>query len=136
MTKNIQDKVEYWEELTEEEKKAIHNQEDIPIISIIKGIPAEEKKEIYNHINHKDASFHHYMQEQTEWVKDLIFYMNQKYNRDMSKSPELAEEIMNNLCYRFRLYFAAKYIGEIKICDKNKKAIEFVKMARKYNRLL
>lgn len=114
-----------WHDLSDEEKKAIHDKHDFSLISIIDGILDKDRNEIYKNIKIKEDFFHHYMTEEREWIEDCAWYLGQKKESDIKNNPEFYEEIIKN-AERFRLYFAVKYYSEIHIEEQNRKVIDFL----------
>ena len=98
-------KPDYWHDLTDEEKNAIHNPGDYPIISVIKGIP----QGVLNKLDallvslSSDKSF---FNEELPWVRDFLWYKNEKKACGDNSS-------WGRMCIEYRLYFAAKHPDRI-----------------------
>lgn len=63
-----------WKEPTEEEKRAIHDPLDIPIIGVIKGLSCDDKKLIYDSISVKPEYREDYDLTQKPWISDFKKY--------------------------------------------------------------
>jgi hypothetical protein len=98
-------KPEYWHDLTEDEKRAIHNPEDYPIISVIKAIPQDILKKLDKLLIplSSDKSF---FIEETPWLRDFFWYKNEGKACDDSSS-------WDRMCIEYRLYFAAEHPDKI-----------------------
>lgn len=127
-----------WAEPTAEEKKAIRNPLDIPIIAVIKGVSPEDRKLIYDSIDVKDEFRGHYKELQLPWVSDFKGYWAKNHN---NKDPdeyvgEFIEDYKKS-CEneRYRLYYAAKYPEKIEIKKVNRKVLEFLLEAEEFLRI-
>lgn len=115
-----------WHELSEDERKAIRNPTDCPIISVIDGLSSEDRKQIYNSIKIKSDYYPDFAETQKQWVEDLCWYMGQKLQKDVKNCQEFLEEINGPFHERFRLYYAAKNPANIEIIKVNRRALEFL----------
>jgi hypothetical protein len=117
-----------WCEPTEEEKKAIHNALDLPIIAIIKGLSCEDRKSIYDSLAVKSEYMDDFMKNQEPWISDFKKYWGENHKKDPDQCPEFGTDFLISHEYeRFRLYYAAKHPERVRIerAD-NKRALEFM----------
>jgi hypothetical protein len=125
MTQKTRNKNPYWNNLSEEEKRAIHDPRDYPIISVIKKLSHEQVRDIAKSVRVKDDFLTHYLKEQKLWIRDAKWYMGINLNRDVS-NLELADEILERgLGEKFRLYYAAKYPTNIEYSS-NHSLVDFL----------
>ena len=112
---------------TEEEKKAIHDPLDIPIIAVIKGLDCDDRKLIYDSIKIKDEYKDDFMKTQEPWISDFKKYWGENNHKDPSScSDEFSKDYLKSHEYeRFRLYYAAKHQDRIEIKKVNRKTLEF-----------
>lgn len=134
--------------LSEEEKNAIPNQEDYPIISIINGLwktayISFDMIDKVIHIPSKDRDlFHQYLSEERVWVNDFEYYYGQNHKdiTDAIHTPPFCEEFKkSDICKRYRLYFAAKHPDKIKILkewDESKDLKKSEEASKKINAFL
>jgi len=115
-----------WHELSEEERKAVRNPTDCPIISVIDGLSPEDRGQIYNSIKVKPNYYIDFAKTQKAWMEDLCWYMGQKLKKDVRNCKEFLEEINGAFHERFRLYYAAKNPNNIEIIKVNQKTLEFL----------
>ena len=116
-------------EPTEEEKKAIHDLHDLPIIAIIKGLSSEDRKLIYDSIAVKQDYKKDFGNIQLPWISDFKHYwaQNHKYDPELDPARFSDDYIRSHECERFRLYYAAKYPERVVIeKPQNVKALEFM----------
>lgn len=112
--------------LTKEEKLAIHDPRDYPIISLIKEMSPEELKEVYNSIKFKEEFRRHYVEEEKLWIRDAAHYMRINSKKPVITDVEIADEILNNnLHEKFRIYYAAKYRSNVELSE-NSRLIKFL----------
>jgi hypothetical protein len=114
---------------TEEEKRAIHDPSDLPIIALIKGLSEEERKLIYNSIKIKFCYQSDFEERQMPWIGDFKHYWKENNHKDPEvDTGEFSTAFLQSHEYeRFRLYYAAKYPDRV-IIDKpqNVRALEFM----------
>jgi len=118
-----------WAEPTEQEKRAIHNPLDIPIIAVIKGVNPEDRKLIYDSIDLKEEFREHYKELQLPWVSDFKGYWAKNHdNKDPDEySGEFIADYKKSCEFeRFKLYYAAKYPNNIIIKHVNRRDLEFL----------
>lgn len=128
MTEKTRNHNPYWNNLSEEEKRAIHDPRDYFIISVINSMPKEKIKEIYRSIRLKDNLGDHYLREERVWVNDAVWFLGRKLGKDARHGLELADEILENvLSEKFMLYYAAKYRPNIET-PTNSKLIDFLSL--------
>lgn len=117
----------FWHELSDKEKKAIHNSRDYIFISVIDGIPGRLLDVIYKSIQIRDEYRCFYNELQKQWISDMIWYLGEKIHGDARRSQELSEKMLEeHLCERFRLYFAAKNPNKIEVIHENKFVRDFL----------
>ncbi|VVB82797.1 Uncharacterised protein [uncultured archaeon] len=115
-----------WQEPTEEEKRAIRDSRDIPIIAVIKGLSCEDRKLIYDSIAVKSEYETDFMKTQEPWIEDFKTYWGENHHQDPSDSPEFGNDFVNSREYeRFRLYYAAKHPDRIEIKHLNRRTLDF-----------
>lgn len=102
---NSQDDLFFWHELSEKERRAIPNPQDIPIIAVIDGMPRQMQELAYNAIAPpRDGSYNRL---QRKWIEDEIYYLGERLGRP-SSTTELLEDMKEKGTYfRYRLYWAA-----------------------------
>jgi hypothetical protein len=111
-----------WNNLTEEEKKEIHDPRDYPIHALIKKLSPRELREFYNSIKFKEEFRKHYIDEEKVWINKARWYMGEKKNREI-KDVEIADEILNkNLHEKYRIYYAAKFRGNVELSENSRLA--------------
>jgi hypothetical protein len=133
-----------WCELTEEEKKALKNKEDLPIIGVIKGLNSEDLQSIYESLAVKEEYREDFMKTQITWISDFKGYWGVNHNRDPDTSPEFGIDFLNSHePQRFRLYYAAKYPERVEIRKIRRKTLDFltetedaIKVVKAYNSLI
>lgn len=111
---DIEARLKHWHSLTPDEKNAIRDPNDYPILSVIGGLSPDERKKIYRLI--RFPNIEHYNQMQKPWISDFILYLDENLRRSgKDHSPEIIKEFLLDemidgaLHERFRLYYAAKY---------------------------
>ncbi|MEK6827158.1 MAG: hypothetical protein AABX99_01590 [Nanoarchaeota archaeon] len=117
-----------WQDPTEEERKAIHDPSDIPIICVIKGLSCEYRKLIYDSIRVKSEYEKDFEETQLPWISDFKEYWGENHHKDPdSCTDEFSTDFFNSREYeRFRLYYAAKHPDRIEIKKVNRRALEFL----------
>lgn len=100
--------------LSDEEKKVIQDERDIPLIAIINGLSAEERRKIYDSIHVIDVKYSNSLQ--ADWVSIFRYYLGK--NRERQKldcSHEVVEQLVVEellkgdgavMRERFRIYHA------------------------------
>lgn len=103
----------HWHELTDEERKAIHDTKDYPIISVIDGLPVDVLKEIYFSLGFVKSEFEtDYKKEEINWIRDNEYYWEENNHRSHRGDPQYIKDFFDShLCERFRLYYAARHPG-------------------------
>jgi len=116
-----------WCEPTEDEKKALRNKEDLPIIGVIKGLNSEDLQLIYESLAVKDEYRKDYMETQTTWISDFKGYWGVNHKQDPDTSPEFGTDLLNSHePQRFRLYYAAKYPERVEVRKIHRKTLDFL----------
>jgi len=127
----------WWAELTEGEKKVIRDKREYPIFSVIKGMPNETRKEIYNSMRVKDVFSGVYGHTEAGWVSFFEDCYCEKHGitreelrrncpeSNKLKVDEATEFLCSALPERFKLYFAAKFRDEMDIIHLNDKTDAF-----------
>jgi hypothetical protein len=130
---NLTTKTKYWHELTEEEKKAIHNPDNYPIISIIKGIPRETKEKIYHELCDVPSLVKKkYEHEQIKWLNDAGQYLwENEFHKDktidVQKTGLFVNEILHSpIRIEYRLYYVAKNPRVINGIEASKELADFL----------
>ncbi len=127
MKNNLENSVKpkYWHDLTEEEKRAIHNPQDYPVISVVKAIPQDISSKLDKLLAalSNDKSFNY---EELPWVKDFLWYKGEK-GREEGVS-------WNRMCIEYRLYYAAKHPDRIKNPSnlKIKRFLKWIALGKEY----
>lgn len=115
---NLEEGLKHWHNLTDEEKRAIRDPNDYPILSIVDGFSPEERRRIYGSIKFKDLA--HYKAEEIPWLRDFIHYLvENRKKKDLDVSIDTINKIFfdemnqDGIHERFRLYYAAKFREKI-----------------------
>jgi len=115
---NLEEGLRHWHNLTEEEKGAIRDPRDYPLLSVIDGLSSQERRSIYRAIRFKDIG--DYKREELPWLRDFIHYLvENRKKKDLDCSPETINKIFfdemekDGIHERFRLYYAAKFRDRI-----------------------
>jgi len=126
-----------WMEPTEQEKKAVRDPLDIPIIAVIKGLGCEDRKLIYDSIRVKEDYQADFMETQGFWISDFKEYWIENHNyQDPTGCVEFGNDLVNSKEFeRFRLYYAAKYPERIEIKKVNKRVLEFLLETEEFMRI-
>jgi len=126
-----------WKEPTEEEKRAIRDSRDIPIIAVIKGLTPEDRKLIYDSIRIKSEYEKDFEKTQEPWIEDFKTYWGENHHRDPSScTEEFSTDFLNSCEYqRFRLYYAAKYPERIEINHVNRRTLDFFVESEEFLRI-
>lgn len=115
-----------WHDPTEQEKKAIHNVLDCPIVAIIDGLTPGDRKKIYDSIWIKDEHKVEYNHLQIPWISDFKEYWGEKHCQDPDTSSRFSEEYLESgECERYKLYYAVKNPDKIEIRKVNRRVLEF-----------
>jgi hypothetical protein len=116
-----------WHSPTPQEIKAIHDPYDIPIISVIDGLPCKDRKLIYDSIEVKDEHKEEYNHRQLSWISDFKEYWSENHNnQDTTGCAEFGTDFINSKEFeRFRLYYAAKHPERMNITGINKRTLDF-----------
>ncbi len=121
---DIETTLKHWHTLSEEEKNAIRDKRDYPILCVIDGLSPDERKRIYDTIQIHPTSLPSFMVKQKEWLSDFVYYLDENLKRrNLAHSPEVIndlvlDEIINGSMHeRFRLYWAARNRSEIMPSD-------------------
>jgi len=108
----------YWHNLSAEEKKAIHNPEDYPIISVIDGMPLPLKKTLDHELDYiSSLDPKKYGESQISWINDFAYYLWEKnFDKDPKINIQKTNLFFEEFCKSsvpidYRLYFTAKNSG-------------------------
>jgi len=112
----LEARLKHWANLSEDERNAIKDKNDYPLIAVIDGLPLSERKQIYETLLPRSEYLGHYARKEKEWMLDFVHYLVEnrgKSNLDCSHDAIekiLVEEMSQGATHeRFRLYCAAKY---------------------------
>ena len=124
-------------EPTEQEKKAVRDPLDIPIIAVIKGLSCDDRKLIYDSIRVKEDYKDDFMSLQKPWISDFKEYWSENHNhQDPDGCVEFGNDLVNSKEFeRFRLYYAAKYPERVEIKNVNQRTLEFFLEAEEFMRI-
>jgi len=122
-------KPKYWHDLTEEEKRAIHNPQDYPVISVIKSIPQHTLNKL-DEILASLSSDKSFFSEELPWLKDFFWYKNEKGEKKACSE----NSSWNRMCVEYRLYFAAKHSDKIEnpSAPKIKNFLKWITLGKEY----
>ena len=116
-----------WKDLNDEEKKAIRDSRDVPIIAVIKGLACEDRKLIYDSIKIKSEYEPDYNESQRPWISDFKGYWKENNHKDPEVCSEefSADFIKSHEYERFKLYYAAKHPERVEIKHINRRTLDF-----------
>ena len=100
---------QHWHDLSEAEKRVIHDSRDYSIISIIDGMTAEERLKIYDSIAPNLQAGYNGLQK--EWISDSRRELAWRKGKDVSEvsDKELVEDMeRTGMRERYRLYWAGR----------------------------
>ncbi len=110
-------------ELSEEEKRAIHDPRDYPVISLIDGLSPSDMDEIYKAIRIKQEFQSGYIILEKSWIRDSLYFWveNHLKNHKPEDIAGFTEELIKGpLIKRYRLYFALKHPSKIETSENKK----------------
>ncbi len=120
--------------LSQKEKRAIHNPEDYPIISVIHKTPLDVKKKIYSELGYiqNAAGGKVYNDGDKLWLEDRAHYLWQnKFHSDpainVQHTPLFIQEVREGIIpIDYRLYFAARNPGLVNPDSMSQELISFL----------
>jgi len=131
----------WWEDLNEDEKKVIQDKKEYPIFSVVKGMPKNVRKEIYDSMRVKDQFSEIYHHTETGWIDffetcfchDNCIDIDEFKELKKKNSPQINEiaskeayEFLNSgLPEKFKLYFAVKFRDEMEFVHSSDKREAF-----------
>jgi hypothetical protein len=127
LEQSVSAKPKYWHELTEEEKKAIHNPKDYPVISVIKAIPQDILNKLDKTLFYLSESKNYklFMDEELPWLEDFLWYKGEGQKNGVS---------WDRMCAEYRAYFAAEHPERIEdpSIPEIKSFLEWIATGREY----